>query len=198
MERFPKGIPGNGYGLTETSSVTSQNAAEDYQRKPDRSGLAVPVWAVRVVDPAGADVPQGEIGELCVKGPTVVKGYWNKPEATADTFTEGWLHTGDLVRMDEEGFLYILDRAKDMLIRGGENVYCVEVESALYSHPAIMDAAVSGNPHRVLGEEGGAAVQVKPPAEVGEAAPKRHRPAQPAALPLPPRIDLRQAPQPPN
>ena len=198
MERFPKGIPGNGYGLTETSSVTSQNAAEDYQRKPDSAGLVVPVCDVRVVDPAGADVPQGEIGELWVKGPNVVKGYWNKPEATADTFTEGWLHTGDLVRMDEEGFLYILDRAKDMLIRGGENVYCVEVESALYSHPAIMDAAVIGIPHRVLGEEVGAVVQVKPGAEVGEAELKRHVAAQLAAFKVPVRIELRQDPLPRN
>ena len=197
-ERFPKGMAGNGYGLTETSSVTSQNAAEDYERKPDSAGLVVPVCDVRVVDPAGADVPQGEVGELWVKGPNVVRGYWNKPEATAETFTEGWLRTGDLVRLDEEGFLYILDRAKDMLIRGGENVYCVEVESALYSHPAIMDAAVIGIPHRVLGEEVGAVVQVKPGAKVGEGELKRHVAAQLAAFKVPVRIELSQDPLPRN
>jgi long-chain acyl-CoA synthetase len=197
-ERFPEGAPGNGYGLTETSSVTSQNAAEDYQRKPDSAGLVVPVCDVRVVDPAGADVPPGEIGELWIKGPNVVKGYWNKPEATAQTFTDGWLHTGDLVRMDEEGFLYILDRAKDMLIRGGENVYCVEVESALYSHPAIMDAAVIGIPHRVLGEEVGAVVQLKPGAAVDEVELKRHVAAQLAAFKVPVRIELRQESLPRN
>ena len=190
-ERFPKGMPGNGYGLTETSSVTSQNAAEDYERKPDSAGLVIPVCDVRVVDPAGVDVPPGEIGELWIKGPNVVKGYWNKPEATAQTFTAGWLHTGDLVRIDAEGFLYILDRAKDMLIRGGENVYCVEVESALYSHPAIMDAAVVGIPHRILGEEVGAVVQVKPGAAVSEAELKRHVAAQLAAFKVPVRIERR-------
>jgi steroid-24-oyl-CoA synthetase len=197
-DRFPTGMPGNGYGLTETSSVTSQNAAEDYERKPDSAGLVIPVCDVRVVDPAGADVPQGEIGELWIKGPNVVKGYWNKPEATAETFTAGWLRTGDLGRMDEEGFLYILDRAKDMLIRGGENIYCVEVESALYSHPAIMDAAVIGIPHRVLGEEVGAVVQVKPGAAVGEAELKRHVAAQLAAFKVPVRIVLRPDPLPRN
>ena len=126
-EKFPKAMPGNGYGLTETSSVTSQNAGEDYQRKPDSAGLAIPVCDLRVVDAVGNDVPAGAVGELWIKGPNVVKGYWNKPEETAAVFTEGWLHTGDLVRIDAEGFLYILDRVKDMLIRGGENVYCVEV-----------------------------------------------------------------------
>ncbi len=197
-EKFPKVMPGNGYGLTETSSVTSQNAAEDYRRKPDSAGLVVPVCDVRVVDAAGNDVSTGEIGELWVKGPNVVKGYWNKPEATAETFTRGWLHTGDLVRMDEEGFLYILDRAKDMLIRGGENVYCVEVESALYSHPAVMDAAVVGIPHRVLGEEVGAVVQVKPGMRVGENELKRHVAAQLAAFKVPVRIELRHEPLPRN
>ena len=197
-QRFPQGAPGNGYGLTETSSVTSQHAAEDYERKPDSAGLVIPVCDTRIVDAEGVDVAPGEVGELSIKGPNVVKGYWNKPEATAATFTAGWLHSGDLVRMDEEGFLYILDRAKDMLIRGGENVYCVEVESALYSHPAIMDAAVIGIPHRVLGEQVGAVVQVKPGAAVGEAELKRHVARQIAAFKVPVRIELRQEPLPRN
>ncbi|HYM02871.1 MAG TPA: class I adenylate-forming enzyme family protein [Stellaceae bacterium] len=196
--KFPKAMPGNGYGLTETSSVTSQNAAEDYERKPDSAGLVVPVCDVRVVDASGNDVPAGEIGELWVKGPNVVKGYWNKPEATAASFSEGWLHTGDLVRMDEEGFLFILDRVKDMLIRGGENVYCVEVEDALYSHPAVMDAAVIGIPHRVLGEEVGAVVQLKPGMSAGEDELKRHVAARLAAFKVPVRIDLRREPLPRN
>ena len=197
-EKFPKAMPGNGYGLTETSSVTSQNAAEDYQRKPDSAGLIVPVCDVRVVDAAGRDVAPGGIGELRVKGPNVVKGYWSKPEATAASFGEGWLHTGDLVRIDAEGFLYILDRVKDMLIRGGENVYCVEVEDALYSHPAVMDAAVIGIPHRVLGEEVGAVVQVTPGAELSEAALQRHVAERLAAFKVPVRIVLRDAPLPRN
>ena len=92
----------------------------------------------------------------------MVKGYWNKPEATAATFTDGWLHSGDVARLDDEGFVYIVDRAKDMIIRGGENVYCVEVEAALYEHPAVNDAAVIGIPHHVLGEEVGAVVYTLP------------------------------------
>ncbi len=125
-QEFPKAAPGNGYGLTETSSVTTQNVGEDYQNRPDSAGPAVPVVDLRVVDADGNDVPTGEIGELWIKGPNVVKGYWNKPEATEKSFTkEGWFKSGDLVKMDEEGFVYILDRAKDMLIRGGENIYSV-------------------------------------------------------------------------
>ena len=96
-------------------------------------------------------------------------GYWNKPEATSQTFIDGWVRTGDLARIDEEGFCFIIDRAKDMLIRGGENIYCIEVENALYEHPAVMDAAVVGVPHKTLGEEPGAVVTLKVGAEASEA-----------------------------
>ena len=109
----------------------------------------------------GCDVPTGDIGELLIKGPNVVRGYWNKPEATAASFTAGWLRTGDVARLDDEGFVYIVDRAKDMVIRGGENVYSVEVEAAIYEHPAVVDAAVIGVPHEVLGEEVGAVVVLR-------------------------------------
>lgn len=161
--RFPAVSAGNGYGLTETSSMTSSNSGIDYERKPSSVGVAVAVCDVKLMNADGTgEVDAGEIGELWIKGPNVVKGYWNKPEATDSTFTDGWLHSGDLARIDDEGFIYIVDRAKDMLIRGGENVYCVEVENALYEHPAVMDAAVVGLPHKVLGEEVGAVVQVTP------------------------------------
>jgi len=113
------------------------------------------------LDRHGEAVPTGEVGELWIKGPNVVKGYWNKPEATAAVFSAGWLHTGDVARLDEEGFVYIVDRAKDMLIRGGENIYCVEIEGVLYEHPAVADAAVIGVPHATLGEEPAAVVQVR-------------------------------------
>ena len=135
-EMFPGRTPSNGYGLTETSSVTTMNSGADYLRKPGSVGLPVPVCDVQVVDADGAPVPAGEVGELWIKGPNVVKGYFNKPDATAASFTDGWLHSGDVARLDDEGFVYIVDRAKDMIIRGGENVYCVEVEAALYEHPA--------------------------------------------------------------
>jgi long-chain acyl-CoA synthetase len=197
-QKFPIAEPGNGYGLTETSSVTTQNVGEDYARKPDSAGLPIPVCDLRVVDPLGKDVPAGGVGEIWIKGPNVVKGYWNKPEATAQTFTDGWLHSGDIGRIDEEGFVFILDRAKDMLIRGGENIYCVEVEDALYSHPAVMDAAVIGIPHKVLGEEVGAVVQIKPGLRVSEAELKQHVAQRIAAFKVPVKIELRDEPLPRN
>ena len=160
--RMSQSTPTNGYGLTETSAVVTANVGGDYESKGDSIGVATPVNELRIVGGDGQDLPAGEIGELWIKGPNVVKGYWNKPEATADAFSDGWFRTGDLAKMDAEGFVYIVDRAKDMVIRGGENVYCVEVENALYSHPDIMDAAVFGIPHRTLGEEVAAAVHLVP------------------------------------
>ncbi len=197
-QSFPAATPSNGYGLTETSSVTSQNIGVDYLAKPDSAGQPVPVCDVRVVDADGAELPAGETGELHVKGPNIVAGYWNDAAATSETFADGWLRTGDLVRLDGEGFITIVDRTKDMLIRGGENVYCVEVEDALYSHPAVMDAAVVGLPHRVLGEEVGAAVQLTPGAQAGEKELQDHVAERLARFKVPVRIDLRHAPLPRN
>jgi long-chain acyl-CoA synthetase len=162
LARFPKALPGQGWGMTETSATAVSNGSEDYQRRPASTGVASATGELRIVGADGKDVPRGEVGEIYYKGPIVVRGYWNKPEATAETFVDGWVKTGDLGKMDEEGFLYIVDRAKDMLIRGGENIYCVEVENALYDHPAVMDAAVIGRPHKTLGEEPLAVVHLKP------------------------------------
>ncbi|MDX3103026.1 class I adenylate-forming enzyme family protein, partial [Nonomuraea angiospora] len=159
---LPDRAPSNGYGMTETTALAIGNGGADYRAKPDSIGLPSPVVDVRVVDPMGAELPPGEVGELCVRGPNVILGYWNKPEATAETFVHGWLHTGDLAKIDEEGFVYIVDRAKDMVIRGGENVYCAEVEAALFEHPAVDDAAVIGVPHDELGEEVGAVIRLAP------------------------------------
>ncbi len=158
---FPGRTPSNGYGLTETSSVTTMNSGADYVHKPDSVGVPVAVCDVKVVDDDGTALPTGSVGELWIKGPNVVKGYFNKPEATDASFTDGWLHSGDVARLDDEGFVFIVDRAKDMVIRGGENVYCVEVEAALFEHPAVSDAAVIGIPHQVLGEEVGAVVHAR-------------------------------------
>jgi acyl-CoA synthetase (AMP-forming)/AMP-acid ligase II len=165
-ENLPDRAPSNGYGMTETTGLAVGNGGADYHAKPDSIGLPSPVVDVRVVDPMGAELPPGDVGELCVRGPNVILGYWNKPEATAQTFAGGWVHTGDLARIDEEGFVYIVDRAKDMVIRGGENVYCAEVEAALFEHPAVDDAAVIGVPHDELGEEVGAVVRLAPGASV--------------------------------
>lgn len=163
-ELFPGRIPTNGWGMTETSSTCSTNSGADYISRPDSCGPILPVCDAKIVDEDGNELPTGgeATGELWVRGPNIVKGYWNKPESTAETFTEdGWLKTGDIARIDEEGFIYIVDRAKDMVIRGGENVYCAEVEAALFEHPAVTDCAVFGIPHEVLGEEVGAAVVLR-------------------------------------
>jgi len=163
-ETFPNvASTSNAYGLTETSSVATVISGEDARRKPTSVGPPVPTVKVKIVDAAGNELPQGETGEVCITGPILMAGYWNKPEATAEAIDEdGWLHTGDVGHLDEEGFLYITDRKKDMIIRGGENVYCVEIEERLVAHPKIADAAVIGVPHPELGEEVKAVVQVEP------------------------------------
>ena len=171
---WPIGQPSNGYGLTEPSSVTSMNSGDDYIARPESVGPPVPVCDVAVMpeafpgDEPADSVPSGPDvrGELWIKGPNVVRGYWNRPEETAKTFSHGWLHTGDVARLDEDNFIYIVDRAKDMIIRGGENVYSVQVEAALFEHPAVADCAVIGVPHPTLGEEVGAVVVLRPGAKV--------------------------------
>jgi long-chain acyl-CoA synthetase len=158
--QFAKRVaPGNGYGLTETTSAIISNGGADYFARPDSVGRPAPVADARVVDDRGVDVADGEIGEIWIRGPHVVQGYWNKPEATAEAFTNGWFHTGDLGYRDPSGFFYVVDRKKDVVIRGGENVYCAEVEAVLFEHPAVQDVAIIGLPHRMLGEEVAAVIE---------------------------------------
>jgi long-chain acyl-CoA synthetase len=197
-EYFPGRTPSNGYGLTETSSLSTMNSGPDYVAKPDSVGPPVPVVKVKVVDTSGAEVPVGEVGELWIRGPNIVKGYWGKPEATAASFSDGWLHTGDVARLDDDGFVYIVDRAKDMLIRGGENIYCVEIESVLYEHPAVADAAVIGIPDPVLGEEVGAVVQLRPDRPATEADLQEHVASRLAAFKVPVRVWFMDEPLPRN
>lgn len=159
--QFKGAHAGNGWGMTETSATFTHHMGEDYQNRPDSAGPPVPVCDVKVTDPEGRELPPGEVGELWGRGPNIVKEYWRKPGPSAETFVDGWVRTGDLARVDEEGFVFIIDRAKDMLIRGGENIYCVEVENALYDHPAVMDAAIVARPHHSLGEEPAAVVTLK-------------------------------------
>jgi long-chain acyl-CoA synthetase len=150
-----------GYGLSESSPVASFNHPHA-ERKAGSIGTPIEGVRMRVVDDNGEPVPRGEIGEIQISGHNVMKGYWNKPEATAATITEdGWLKTGDVARQDEDGYFYIVDRKKDLLIRGGYNVYPREVEEVLYEHPAVAEVAVVGIPHSSLGEEIGAAVVLK-------------------------------------
>ena len=160
-----------GYGMTETSPAVLALDREDAARKAGSSGKPVLHTEVRIVRPDGTDADVGELGELWVRGPNVTPGYWNRPEANASSFTDGWLHTGDATRVDEEGFYYIVDRWKDMYISGGENVYPAEVESVLHQLTAIAEAAIIGVPNEQWGEVGMAIVAVKPghtltPAEI--------------------------------
>ena len=169
QETFPNVTTlGNAYGLTESSSVATVISGQDALDRPTSVGKPMPVVDLRVVGGHGADVAPGETGEIWIRGPIIMPGYWGKPEATAETITDGWLHSGDLGYVDADGFLYITDRAKDMLIRGGENVYCVEIENRLLEHPAVADAAIVGVAHPTLGEEVKAVVQVEPGETVTE------------------------------
>ncbi|MBN8841992.1 MAG: acyl--CoA ligase [Sphingomonadales bacterium] len=163
-------LPGNGWGMTETMATVSQHSSEDYLNRPTSAGPPVAVADLEIRADDGVTVlPVGTVGELWARGPMIVKAYWNKPEATAETFVDGWVRTGDLARLDDEGFVYIVDRAKDMVLRGGENIYSSEVENALYEHPAVTDCAIIGIPHRTLGEEPAAVVHLAPGMSATEA-----------------------------
>jgi len=155
-----------GYGLTECSPTCLENPPG--RTRTGSIGFPVPGFEARIVDDDDKDVPPGEVGELIIRGPGVMKEYLNQPEATAETLRGGWLHTGDLARRDEDGYFYIVDRKKELIIRGGYNVYPREVEEVLYEHPAVLEAAVMGFPHPDLGEEVAAAVVLKPGAEASE------------------------------
>ncbi|KQM56982.1 MULTISPECIES: class I adenylate-forming enzyme family protein [unclassified Sphingomonas] len=163
-------LPGNGWGMTETMATVTQHVGEDYLARPTSCGAPVPVADLKIMDVDGAtEQPVGEVGELWARGPMIVRGYWNAPKETARTFVDGWVRTGDLARLDEEGFCTIVDRAKDIIIRGGENIYSIEVEDVLYAHPAVTDAALVGVPDRVLGEVPAAVVHLCPGCAASEA-----------------------------
>jgi long-chain acyl-CoA synthetase len=192
----------NAYGLTETSSVATVISGDDARRKPHSVGPPVPTVELRIMDAGGRVLGVGETGEVCVRGPILMKGYWNKPEATAEAIDgDGFLHTGDIGHLDDEGYLTITDRTKDMIIRGGENIYCVEIENRLVDHPAIADAAIIGVPHAELGEEVKAVVQVEPGTE-GESLTaddvRRWVAAELADFKVPAHVELRSEPLPRN
>jgi acyl-CoA synthetase (AMP-forming)/AMP-acid ligase II len=142
----------NGYGSTETTSAVVINVGVEYAARPDSVGRPNLTADLRVVGPDGVDLPPGTVGELCFRSPQVVKGYWHRPVDTAEAFVDGWFHTGDLGYVDEDGFVYVVDRLKDMVIRGGENVYSAEVEAVLFEHPGVADAAIIGLPDEAMGE----------------------------------------------
>jgi long-chain acyl-CoA synthetase len=202
-EKFPEIPSSTGYGLTETSSATTSISGEDYRQHPDSVGVPIPVCEVRVLDldapdDAGrdADLPVGETGELWIHGPNVVPGYWRQPEETARAFPGGWLRTGDIGRFDQDGFLYIVDRAKDVIIRGGENISSLEVEAILFEHPEVLEAAVFATPHESLGEEVGAVIRLAADSSATTAALQEHAASRLAPYKVPAHIWLTEEPLP--
>ncbi len=184
----------------------SLNNGPDYVERPTSCGTPVPVCEVAIVpedfdgDEPPADRPTGPdvLGELWVKGPNVVRGYWHKPEATAQSFTRGWLRTGDIARVDDEGFIFIVDRAKDVIIRGGENVYSVMVEAAIFEHPDVADCAVVGLPHPTLGEEVAAVVVLRTGHSIEAEEITRHVAERLGRFEVPTRLFFRTEPLPRN
>jgi long-chain acyl-CoA synthetase len=173
-----------GYGLSETSPVASFNHP-DRPRKPGTIGTPIEGVEMRLAGPGGEDVPDGEVGEILIRGHNVMKGYWRRPDATAEAIVDGWLRTGDLARRDTDGYYAIVDRTKDLVIRGGYNVYPREVEEVLYEHPAVAEAAVLGMPHRTLGEEVVAVVALRPGASATGEELREHVKGQIAAYKYP-------------
>lgn len=188
----------NAYGLTETHGVATVNAGTDLLRRKTSAGRPLPVLDLRIVDDRGREVPTGQLGEVAFFGPTITPGYWNKPEATAETVRDGWLYTGDLGYVDEEGFLFVVDRKKDMLIRGGENVYCTEIEHVLADHPQIVEAAVVGVPDPELGERVKAIVRVEPGTTLDPKEVQRHVAARLAPFKVPEFVEFTESPLPRN
>lgn len=162
------GAPSTGYGLTETHGIVTASSGSLFVAKPSSCGRVVPTLEAKLVDEFDVEVAPGETGELCVRGAIVIKGYLNRPEATADAIRDGWFHTGDVARIDDDGFVFIVDRIKDMVLRGGENVYCSEVEAAIYELDGVAEAAVFGVPDDRLGELVGAAIVLTPGASMDE------------------------------
>lgn len=190
-KRFGDRAPGIGYGLTETNSFGMQNSGADYLARPTSTGRPIAILDVDVRDPDGRSLPRGATGELWMKGPNLFRGYWRRPEETAAALVEGWFRTGDIGHVDDEGFVYISDRVKDMVLRGGENVYCNEVEDVFYTHPAVREAAVFGVPDERLGESVTAVVRLRDGASATADDLRSHVAAHLAAFKVPDRIEIR-------
>ncbi len=185
VETTQRAKPAQGYGMTEVCGITTYTTGDLFLARPQSCGPLVPTLEGKIVNSAGESLPVGEAGELLVKGAPVIKGYLNRPEATAETIVDGWLHTGDIGYFDEDGFLYLVDRAKDMILRGGENIYCAEVEGALYTHPAVLETVAFAVPDDRLGEEVGVAVHLKPGAMMDASGLREHMASRLAAFKIP-------------
>jgi long-chain acyl-CoA synthetase len=161
-EKLPGVLLHNGFGMTETHAYDTHLEDKDAISHIESVGQILPLVDMKIVDRMGREVPAGEPGELLIKGSKVARGYWNKPEVNKEAFADGWLHSGDIARIDEDGYVYIMDRIKDMINRGGEKIYSIEVENVLYGNPKVLEAAVFGIPDEVFGEQVKAAVVPKP------------------------------------
>jgi len=188
----------NAYGLTETHGVATLNGGKDLLGRKTSAGRPFPFLEMKIIDESGRELGDGQQGELLIYGPTITPGYWNRPDATADAVRAGWLHTGDLGYRDADGFYFVVDRAKDMILRGGENVYCIEIESCLAEHPEIDEAAVVGVPDAELGERVKAIVRRVPGAALDEAGVQRHVAAHLARFKVPEIVELTDLPLPRN
>ena len=188
----------NAYGLTETHGVATLNGGKDLLDKKTSVGRPMPLLDMKLVDEEGKEVAEGALGELLIRGPLVTPGYWNRPDATAEAVQDGWLHTGDLAYRDSDGFLFVVDRAKDMIIRGGENVYCVEIENCLADHPEIDEAAIVGLPDPEFGERVKAIVRRVPGSSLGEDAVRRQVAGHLASFKVPEVIEFIDDPLPRN
>ncbi len=185
--------------MTETNAFGPSNSGDDYVTHPTSTGRAkTTIMDLEIRDEAGRPVPVGERGQIWMRGPNVIRGYWGKPEATAEAIVDGWLASGDLGRVDQEGFLYIEDRAKDMVLRAGENVYCAEVESAIYEFPGVYEAAVFGVPEERLGEEVACVIQRKPGADFSAEEFRDYLAGRLASFKIPARIAFTAEPLPRN
>jgi len=195
---YARAAPGIGYGMTETNAYGPQNSGEDYLTHPTSAGRVTPIMAVEVRDPMGAAVANGDHGEIWFDGPNLIRGYWNRPDATDEVLVDGWLRTGDVGYLDDDGFVHVVDRIKDVVLRGGENVYCAEVEAALHEHPAVREAAVFGVPDERLGEEVAAVVRLNDGATVSGESLVEHLGRRLAGFKVPTRLRLTTEPLPRN
>jgi long-chain acyl-CoA synthetase len=161
-ENFKRGKPGLGYGMTETNAYGPQNTGKEFLDHPTSTGRPVPIMQLRVTDSSGKVLTAGEKGELWFNGPTIITEYWNRPEATKEAIVDGWLRSGDIGHMDEHGRVFVSDRVKDMVLRGGENIYCAEVEASIYELPEVYECSVYGVPDKRLGEKVACHIMIRP------------------------------------
>jgi long-chain acyl-CoA synthetase len=197
-ENMENAAPNAGYGMTETCGLIAALSGEYLVDRPASVGRAMPTFEAKCIDEAGNTVATGITGELWIRGACVIKGYLNRPEATAETITDGWLHTGDIAYMDEDDFIYLVDRAKDMVLRGGENVYCAEVENAIFACEPVAECVVFAVDDERLGEEVAAAIFLKQPGSIEASAIRAHLKQILASYKIPRYIWLVDAPLPRN